>query len=72
MIEIYGTPNCAACKQAVALCEQKGLEYEYFDLTNSAEIMAGMLDRIGSFKTVPQIIVDGEYVGGLDKFKERI
>lgn len=69
MIEIYGTPSCSACKQAVALCEQKGLEYEYFDLTNSAEIMKGMLDRIGSFKTVPQIIVDGEYVGGLEAFK---
>ena len=67
---IIGTPVCGYCRQAKAVLEQKGLEYDYKCLT---EVAPGEQDRLmeiagKEFRTVPQIFtVDGDdwgYVGG--------
>jgi glutaredoxin len=52
------------------LCTAAGLDYIYIDLAKSPEMMEELEGRIGRFKTVPQIFVQGNHVGGFDGLKE--
>ena len=63
MITIYGKPRCPFCDRAKALCEQKGLEYEYkmLDADYSAE---ELFEKVPNAKTFPQIFVNDESIGG--------
>lgn len=67
-VEIYGRENCTYCKQAVQLCEMRGIEFEYKDIQNADDgeaIYNELVTRLGaSPRTVPQIFVDGASVGG--------
>ena len=85
--EIYGTPTCGFCSSAIKLLESKGLDYEYFDLTDVSGDMQKQLMNVAGyqFKTVPQIFIeqhderfDNErvrkrtYVGGYTELKESL
>ena len=70
MVTIYGTPTCGYCKSAKELCEESNLEYTYIDLFEEDHAMEHLTGLIGPFRTVPQIFVEGEYVGGFTEFKE--
>ena len=63
MIEIYGKPRCPFCDRAKALCEQKGLEYEYkmLDADYTAE---ELFEKVPNAKTFPQIFIDDKSIGG--------
>lgn len=69
-VTIYGSPSCSSCKNAVALCEERGIVWDYIDLSTKPEAMMEVSKKIGSFKSVPQIFVDGRHVGGLKGFIE--
>ena len=63
MIEIWGKPQCPFCDRAKALCKQKGLEYTYKSLGTDF----GREDMVETFpgaRTFPQIIVEGQKIGG--------
>ena len=68
-VEIYSIPNCPYCVRAKCLAERKGHEVIYkmmgeeFQPTEVRELFP-------TARTFPQIIVDGEKIGGyteLDK-----
>tara|TARA_X000001316_G_C922403_1_gene37697 strand:- start:2648 stop:2872 length:225 start_codon:yes stop_codon:yes gene_type:complete len=60
---IYSKPNCPACTKAKALAERKGHEVEYLSFGKNFD--AGvMLREFPNARTFPQIIVDGEKIGG--------
>ncbi len=62
-IEIYGAEWCTFCKQAVALCEQKGVSYTYQDIDNSS-VMKELTEKLGSPpRSVPQIFVNNQHMG---------
>ena len=67
---IYGTDNCSYCQMAKTLCENHSIPYEYIDMTTDTKALNELIDEIGPFRTVPQIFVDGHYVGGFDEFKK--
>ena len=64
-IEIFGKPDCIHCEKAKFLCKQKEIEFTYQELGKDFE-MGFILEKFPGAKTFPQIIVDGEYVGGYD------
>ncbi len=66
-VEIYGTDGCGFCVKAVDLAEELCLDYTYID-ANTAMIEFSRL--FPGAKTVPQILVDGEWVGGYSDFEE--
>ena len=68
MVKIYGTSDCAACKQAVSFCYSRGIEFQYIDMMEEPQMMDALVAYIGAFRTVPQILVDEQHVGGLDGF----
>lgn len=64
-IEIYSKEWCPYCTKAKALLRSKELAYEEIDVTSDAEREQFMVER-SQRRTVPQIFIDGEPVGGYD------
>jgi len=64
-IEIYSKDWCPYCKKAKALFASKGLAYTEIDITSDLALQEQMVARSGR-RTVPQIFVGGEPVGGYD------
>ena len=65
-IQIYSTRQCPYCVQAKTLLQAKGLDYTETDVADDIEILQEMITRSGK-RTVPQIFIDGNPVGGYDE-----
>lgn len=66
-VKIYTTTYCPYCVRAKALLKRKGLEFEEIDVTDDGDARARMVELTGGRRTVPQIFVDGEPLGGYDE-----
>ena len=62
-VQLYTTRWCGYCVRAKALLEQRGIEYEEIQLDDDPAFRQTVFDRTGGW-TVPQILVDGEPIGG--------
>jgi glutaredoxin len=71
VVVIVGRKNCKWCREARKLCRSKGLKFSYVDLDSPSN--ADMLNyfKIEGFKTVPQVWIDGDHVGGFMELEER-
>ena len=65
-IEIYSTDFCGYCWRAKSLLEAKGLAYTEIDASDPAARMA-MVARAKGRRTVPQIFIGGQHIGGSDE-----
>ena len=70
MITIYGKTQCPYCDAAKALCEQKGLQYEYKQLGMDFG-REEMIETFPEARTFPQIIFEGEKIGGYTELKAK-
>ena len=66
MIEIFGKPQCPFCDKAKAFCEARNLEYTYKSL-GTDYTKEELLESFPGARTVPQIRINGENIGGYDK-----
>jgi glutaredoxin 3 len=66
-VEMYTTSWCGYCARARALLEKKGVPYEETDLLEEPGKRDEMVARAGGRTTVPQIFIDGTYIGGSDE-----
>ena len=64
-IEIYTKSWCGFSARAKALLDAKGLDYHEIDVTEDSVREREMIARSGR-RTVPQVFIDGEPVGGSD------
>jgi alkyl hydroperoxide reductase subunit F len=64
-IEIYSKSWCPYCAKAKALLKSKDLGYTEIDVTDDSVREAEMIERSGR-RSVPQIFIDGESIGGYD------
>ena len=69
-LEIYTWTFCPFCLRAKALLKKKGVEYTEYDITGDDAGRGKMAERTGGPKTVPQIFVDDEHIGGCDELYE--
>lgn len=67
-VEIYSKPACPYCVKAKALAEQQGydLTYKMLDQDFTRE---ELFETFPTARTFPQIIVDGEKIGGYTEFE---
>lgn len=72
MIEIYGTDGCTYCSAAFKLAKDLNMSMAYYHIDKDAEALQAITDKIGAFRTVPQIVVDGEHVGGYQEFRKYV
>jgi glutaredoxin 3 len=68
-IEIYTTTYCPFCDRAKALLKRKGASYQEIDVTTDTDLRIAMMERAGGRKSVPEIFIDGELVGGFEELK---
>ena len=64
-IKIYTTNWCGYCKAAKRFFDEKGWNYEEINI-DEKNISREELSTIGLSLSVPQIIMDGEAIGGYD------
>ena len=66
-VEIYTTPLCGFCSMAKRLLTQKGVSFAEVDVMREPARRAEMVERSGGGRTVPQIFIDGQPIGGCDE-----
>ena len=70
-VEIYSKPQCPYCDMAKNLAEQKGYDLTYKMLDEDFDREA-LMETFPGARTFPQIIVDGEKIGGYQEFKKLV
>jgi len=64
---MYCTAVCPYCTRAEQLLQRKGVrEIEKIRVDLQPELRVAMMEKTGR-RTVPQIYINGEYVGGYDE-----
>tara|TARA_R110000737_G_scaffold231083_1_gene244674 strand:+ start:343 stop:603 length:261 start_codon:yes stop_codon:yes gene_type:complete len=70
MITIYGKEQCGFCVKAKKFATDRQFKFEYKDVGNNMKIRDEMLRRAEGkvIKTVPQIFIDNQHIGGYTEF----
>lgn len=69
-IEIYTTKVCPYCVRAKNLLNAKDADYTEIDLTGDDAGREALLRRSNGMRTVPQIFINGQHIGGCDNLYE--
>ncbi|MDP9376837.1 MAG: glutathione S-transferase N-terminal domain-containing protein [Actinomycetota bacterium] len=67
-VTIYTTEACGYCRTAKALLDRRGVPYEERNLARDPDGRAQLVERTGMM-TFPQIMIDGEPIGGYQELK---
>ena len=62
-LTVFTTEPCSFCRNAKALLQSRGIDYEEINLAKDPLGRAELAKRTG-LMTFPQIVVDGETLGG--------
>ena len=65
-VTLYTTDRCSRCVTAKALLSRRGVSYSEINLTRDPDGRAELTRRTGMI-TFPQIVIDGETIGGFDE-----
>jgi glutaredoxin 3 len=68
---VWSKDQCAFCDQAKNLLKAKGIEFEERKI-GDGYTREQLLEAVPTARTVPQIFLDGELVGGFNELKERL
>ena len=66
-VEIYTSPLCGFCTRAKQLLARKDIPYTEIDVMMNRANKAEMIARADGRRTVPQIFIDGQGIGGCDE-----
>lgn len=67
---VWSKDNCPYCVQAKALLSQKGIAYEERKI-GDGWTKEQLLEAVPNARTVPQIFLDGELVGGFTELRAK-
>ncbi|TDF35710.1 glutaredoxin 3 [Alteromonadaceae bacterium M269] len=65
-VELYTKGYCPYCQRAKALLDNKGVKYTEFSLDTNPGLRDEMIERANGGRTVPQIFINENHVGGCD------
>ena len=68
-VTLYTTEPCGFCRQAKALLESRGVDYDEISLAKNPDGRANLVARTGQM-TFPQIIVGESVLGGFRELLE--
>ena len=61
---VWSKNGCPYCDRAKELLDGSGIKYEERNLSNGEWTKAQLLEDVPDARTVPQIFLDGNYIGG--------
>ncbi|MBE9179131.1 glutaredoxin 3 [Oculatella sp. LEGE 06141] len=65
-VEIYTWSTCPFCIRAKALLDRKGVHYTEYVIDGDEAARADMAERANGRRSVPQIFINDQHVGGCD------
>ncbi len=65
-VVVYSGPNCPYCVRAKDLLKRKGVAFEEINVKADVAQMEEMLKISNGRRTIPQIFINGQHVGGSD------
>ena len=68
---VWSKERCPYCEQAKALLKSKGIEFEERKV-GEGYTKEDLLEAVPTARTVPQIFLDEELVGGFTELKQRL
>tara|TARA_B100001057_G_scaffold107542_3_gene105162 strand:- start:16828 stop:17058 length:231 start_codon:yes stop_codon:yes gene_type:complete len=72
-VEIYSKSNCSYCVMAMNFFNSKGIKYVVHN-ADEPEVFQEMIERNPTARTVPQIFIDDNLIGGytdlIENFEE--
>ena len=69
-VVIWCKNECFYCYMAKATLAREGIEYEERNIESGDWTQADMLESVPDAKTVPQIFIGDEYIGGFTQLQE--
>ncbi|EOY4513689.1 glutaredoxin [Vibrio vulnificus] len=72
---VFGKATCPYCVKAKQLLDAAGIDYQYHDVVKESAALYRMIPEVKAIigektpVTVPQIWLDGSYIGGSDKLE---
>ena len=69
-VEIYTWRFCPFCLRAKALLNEKGVQFTEYSIDGDDDARTKMSERAGGLRTVPQIFINGNGIGGCDELYE--
>ena len=66
---VYTKKYCPYCEGAKRLLETKGVSFEEIDVTGDEKKLQQLIKQTGH-QTVPQVFINGQFVGGFDELEE--
>lgn len=70
--EVWSQTNCPACTQAKQMLERYGIQYHEKMIGINGYTKKDLIDKVPTARSVPQIFLDGEYIGGLHELKLKL
>ena len=68
---VWSKPGCSQCDSAKHLLKTKGIEYEEKNIAEGHKI-EDLLALVPNARTMPQIWLDGEHLGGYDQLEAKL
>lgn len=68
---VWSKDACPFCVQAKALLDSRGIEYEERNVSQNWS-KEQLLEAVPTARTLPQIFLDGEYVGGFQELRKQL
>ena len=68
---VWSKDNCPYCSQAKDLLESKGIEFEERNIMHDWT-REQLLEAVPTARTVPQIFLGEEYVGGFTELRNKL
>ena len=63
--KVYSTSKCSWCDRVIIELTDKGIEVEKIDISGDKNLFKQMNEDAGKkVSSVPQVIIDGKYIGG--------
>ena len=69
-VDIYTSPLCGYCHMAKRLLTAKGVAFNEINVLGDEAARAEMVTRAPGARTVPQIFIGDEAIGGSDELHE--
>jgi glutaredoxin 3 len=68
---VWSKDRCTYCVQDKALLEARGIDYEERNIMQDWT-REQLLEAVPTARTLPQIFLDNEYVGGFTELRQRL
>ena len=68
---VWSQPNCAYCEMAKELLKSKNIIFEERKL-GETWTKEQLFEAVPNARSVPQIFLNGEYIGGFNELKQKL